>query len=209
VQLADLVHEGRLRGAHIEERLARLRIGEKDHEVHRVARAQGHADLRVVLEAADPGAVAGTRIDDDVRSPFWVQLDIRRGEHPQERIVDRMLEAPPVHHGLVLKVQERWMAGALVLEIIVAAAAQRVPEEHRAFCGVERVLGPRLPDVDRGGRRPWPGRKFARDAHEPRAVTLVRGPQSIGKDLGDLGRDMAHAGQRCDRFVEFLIDGGH
>ncbi len=61
MQLAHLAHERLLRLADVEQRLARLGIAEEDHEVDRMALAQRDADLRVVLEAADPRAVAGAR----------------------------------------------------------------------------------------------------------------------------------------------------
>ena len=66
VQRAHLLHELLLRLADVEQRLAGLGIAEEDDEVHRMAGAQRDADLRVVLEAADAGPVAGARIDDDV-----------------------------------------------------------------------------------------------------------------------------------------------
>src|SRR5690242_18064103 len=62
MQLAHAAHELALGGAHVHKRLARLRLGEEDDEIHRMAFAQRHADLRVVLEAADAGAMAGARI---------------------------------------------------------------------------------------------------------------------------------------------------
>ena len=72
MQLAHLAHELLLRVADVEQRLAGLGIAEEDDEVDRMARAQRDADLRIVLEAADAGAVAGARIDDDVGPPLRV-----------------------------------------------------------------------------------------------------------------------------------------
>ena len=66
VQLAHAVHELALGVAHVEQRLSRLGIREEDDEVDRVACVQRHADLRIVLEAADAGAVAAARVDDHV-----------------------------------------------------------------------------------------------------------------------------------------------
>jgi hypothetical protein len=41
-------------------------------------RFERDADLAVGLESADPGPVAGTRIDDDERTPPRIELDARR-----------------------------------------------------------------------------------------------------------------------------------
>ncbi len=74
VQLAHLLHELLFGMAHVEQRLPRLGIAEEDHEVDRVSGAQRDADLRVVLEAADARAVAGTRIDDHVRPQLRIDF---------------------------------------------------------------------------------------------------------------------------------------
>ena len=67
-----MLHELLLRLADVEQRLARLGIAEEDDEVDRVALAQRDADLRIVLEAADAGAVARARVDDHVRAPLGI-----------------------------------------------------------------------------------------------------------------------------------------
>ena len=50
--------------------------GPEDHEINRMAVAQGDADLAVGLETADARAMAGARIDDHI-GPFPVRT-VRR-----------------------------------------------------------------------------------------------------------------------------------
>ena len=52
---------------HVGESLVWTWQRKKRDEVSCVSFVQGHPDLGVVLEAADTGAVSGTRIDDDDR----------------------------------------------------------------------------------------------------------------------------------------------
>ena len=65
-----LAQECRFRRTHIGERLTGFRIGIKYDEIDRVSAAQRHTHLGFALEAADPAAVAGPRIDDDPRPAF-------------------------------------------------------------------------------------------------------------------------------------------
>ncbi|MNR07637.1 hypothetical protein D3C85_1237650 [compost metagenome] len=142
VQLAHLVHEALLGGAHVEQALARLGFAEEDHEIHRMPRTQGHADLGVVLEAADAWAVPGARVEDQVGAPRRVHLDPGRRHDAQQRVVDRPLEGAPVQLRLVVEMQQRRLALLQVLQIVVAALAQGVPEQQRALGNVDGVAIP-------------------------------------------------------------------
>ena len=77
--LADDAEEFRLGARDIREGLPGHRFGKKDHEVDRVPGLERHPDLRVLLEPADAGPMAGPRIDDDEGPALRVGLDaIRR-----------------------------------------------------------------------------------------------------------------------------------
>jgi hypothetical protein len=78
VTLGDDADELGLGIGDVRERLLGTGFGIEDDEVHGVARAQRHADLRVFLEASDAGAVAGARIDDHERPLGLVDLDVAR-----------------------------------------------------------------------------------------------------------------------------------
>ena len=153
MQLAHFAHEVALGGAHVEQRLAGLRLGIEDHEIHRMALAQRDAHLRVVLEAADAGAVAGARVDDDVGPPFRVYRYALRRNDAHQRVVDRLLERAAIQYRLVVEMEKRRFPGALVLHEDVAALAQRVPEEHRALREIERVIVAGFPHAPRGYRQ--------------------------------------------------------
>ena len=73
MQLADLPDEDDLGAADVLDRLAGLGLREEGHEVDRVAGAQRDADLALLLEAADAGAVAGARVDDHERPLLRVE----------------------------------------------------------------------------------------------------------------------------------------
>src|SRR4029079_15329267 len=68
MKLAELAHERDLGRAHRLDRLARERVREESDEVAGMAELVRDADLAVHLEAADPGAVAGARVDDHERT---------------------------------------------------------------------------------------------------------------------------------------------
>ncbi|MNG10197.1 hypothetical protein D3C84_936530 [compost metagenome] len=149
MQFAHLAHEALLGSADVEQGLARFRLAEEDHEIHRMPRTQGHADLGVVLEAADARAMPGARVEDQVGAPLRIHLHPGRRQDAQQGVVDRALEAAPVQHGLVVEVQQRRLALLQVLQIVVAALAQGIPEQHRALAEVHAIAVPVVPQV------PW------------------------------------------------------
>jgi hypothetical protein len=105
MKFAHLPHERLFGFAHVEERLSWLGIAKEDHEVHRMTGVQRDADLRVVLEPADPRTVAGARIDDDVGPSLVVDRHPLRGNDAHQRVVDRPLELAPVDDRFVIEVE--------------------------------------------------------------------------------------------------------
>jgi hypothetical protein len=155
--LGDDAHELRFRVGDVGERLPGLRLGEEDHEVDRVAFAQRDADLRVVLEAPDARPVAGARVDDDERALRVVDLRAGRRHDAHQRVVAGTLVRARVREHLVAVVQQRRLAGILVRDPLVAALADRVPEQRAALARVDPVRGPVGPPLLRvRGRRPPP-----------------------------------------------------
>ena len=61
-----------------------------------MAGAQRHADLAVLLHAADPGTVAGARIDDDDRRLRRIDRDSVGRNDAHERVIDRPLQRAAV-----------------------------------------------------------------------------------------------------------------
>src|SRR4030095_4746204 len=75
----------------------------------------------------------------------------------QQRVVDRTLERAPVHHDLVIEAQHRRQSLPLVLDEVVAALAQRGPEQDgalRAVDGLSRAACPELRQRRRIRRQP-------------------------------------------------------
>ena len=151
MQRAHLLHELLLGIADVEKRLPRLGIAEEDHEVDGVPLAQRDADLRIVLEAADAGAVAGARIDDHVGPALRVDLHALRRDDSHQRVVDGPGELASVDYRLVLEMQNRGQSLPIVLDEVVAALAQRVHDQDRALREIGRVLDPLRPEVGWGG----------------------------------------------------------
>ena len=89
MQLAHAAHELLLGRADVEQRLPGLGLAEEDHEVDRMALAQRDAYLRVVLEAADAGTVAGARVDDHVGTPLGIDVTPFGRDDAHQRVVDR------------------------------------------------------------------------------------------------------------------------
>jgi hypothetical protein len=79
MELTHALHELSLGFAYVEQRLSRYRIPEENDEIHRVAFPQCHADLGIVLEAANPRTVATARVDDHVRAPGGVDCQSAGG----------------------------------------------------------------------------------------------------------------------------------
>src|SRR3546814_13964397 len=59
----------------------------------------------------------------------------------QQRVVGRMVEPPRVEQRLVFAVEERRQPRALMLEHVVRALAQCVPEQDRQFEEVALIVG--------------------------------------------------------------------
>ena len=196
MQLAHLLHELLLGIADVEQRLARLGIAEEDHEVDRVSLAQRDADLRVVLEPADARAVAGARIDDHVGPQLRIDLHAFRRDDPHQRVVDGPRERAAVDDHFVVEVQDRRQPFAVVLDEVVAALAQRVPEQDRALREIGGVLVPLRPGV--GGRDRLFGevrRAVGVRLGEPLAEVFLRELRPLLVELRDLGRDVVAS---CD-----------
>ena len=155
--LDDDADELRFRVGHVRERLARLRIGEEDHEVDRVAGLQRHADLGVLLEAADARAVAGARIDDHERTLGVDDGDALRRHDADERVVRGPLVDARIRDHFPAVGEHRRLAGRLVLEPLVAALSHRVPGQHAALDHVDLPGEPLAAELERRERAGGPG----------------------------------------------------
>jgi hypothetical protein len=184
------------------QRLAGLRVREEDDEVDGVPRAQRDADFRIVLEAADAGAVAGARIDDDERPLARIDDDTLGRHDAHQRIVRRSLVGARIGDHLVVVVQHRRLAGRLVGEPLVAALAQRVEKEDRALHEVDLVCDGVACEVGRRLASRRRGREIGPCAAHPRVVARARIGDAALEFVGDRARD-AH------RAVERAVEVGH
>ena len=137
----DRLEEGRFGAGDVEDGLARHRVGQEADEVGRMPGLHRHADLAVGLEAADPGAVAGARIDDHERPLPRVDLDALGGQDASEQVVDRPLEPPAVKHQLGLVVEHVRRDLRPMRLVLDGSPTHHVEEEHRPLPGVHRIGG--------------------------------------------------------------------
>ena len=147
------------------------------------------------LKPPMPGTVARARVDDDVGAPLRIDRHAFGRDDAHERVVDRPRQLAPVDDGLVREVQDRRHPRARVLEEVVAALAQRVPEQDGPLRGVGRVLGPLRPRGQRGRglRRDLRGELRAGRVH-PFAIVLLREFDPLLQQLGDLAREFVAVG---------------
>ena len=87
----------------------------------------------------------GARVDDDdgrfvsVGATVLEALLVNAGD-AQQRVVCRAFEGLGVDQGFIVEVQQRGLAGALVIDHVVGALAQRVEEQAPALRGVAQVV---------------------------------------------------------------------
>ena len=108
MQRDDLFEKDRLGARDVLDRLAGHRLGQEADEVAGMAGLERDADLAVGLEAADAGAVAGARIDDDERPPRHDRSSMPGGGTiAHQAIIDRPLERAAVDDKLDLDSRAR------------------------------------------------------------------------------------------------------
>ena len=183
MKLAHVAHEPLLGLADVEHRLPRLGVAEEDDEVDGMAVAQGDADLRIVLEAADARAVARARVDDHVRAALRVDGDALRRHDAHQRVVDGRSSRRP--HHLVGEMQQRRLPRARRSTKCFRARGS-CPRTGRPLRGIDRVLvpvGPPSPGRRRLLRRA--GNLLRERFLHAFAVAGLRELRSVLEDLGD------------------------
>ena len=135
------LEEGRLGAGDIENGLARHRVGQEADEVGRMPGLHRDANLAVGLEAADPGAVAGARVDDHERPLPRVDLDALGRQDADEQVIDRPLEPSAVEHQIGLVVEHVRRDLRPVRLVLDGASAHHVEEEDGPLPGVDPVRG--------------------------------------------------------------------
>src|SRR5262249_45197556 len=140
VARGDLLEENRFGARDILDGLAGHGIRQEADEVAGMPCLERNADFAVGLEAADAGAVAGARVDDDEGPARGVEFDSRGRNHSHETVVDRPLERPAIDEQLHLVIEHVWSGLGEVLTILIAAMAHDIPEQHAALRGIDHVF---------------------------------------------------------------------
>ena len=103
-------------------------------------RFEGHTDLAVGLEPADPGTMARARIDDHEGASPRIDGDAFRRDDPHQPVIHRALQRSPIDDELRLVTEHMRHSFGQMLAILVAALAHDVPEQHGALGGVDHVV---------------------------------------------------------------------
>jgi hypothetical protein len=122
---------------------------QKAHEIARMTGLKRNPDLAVMLHAADPGAVAGARIEHDERPLARRDGGPLRRHNAHQPVIHRPRERPAIQHELGVESQHIRDFAGIVLEIVVAPLAQHVQQENGALPRVNPVFE----EVVRSGQR--------------------------------------------------------
>src|SRR5262249_5906822 len=135
-----LRRKNRLGARDILDGLARHGVGQEADEITGMPGLECNADFAVGLEAADAGAVAGARVDDDEGPARRVKFGARRWNHPHEAVVDRPIERPAVEHQLHLVIEHVGNGLGEAFARLIAALAHDVEEQHAALRGIDHIF---------------------------------------------------------------------
>ena len=136
----DLGDEFGLGAADVLDRLPGHRLRQEADEIAGMPGRERHADLALLLHAADARPVAGARIDDDERRLCRVRVHAFRRADARQHVVHRARESAPVHHQVGAVVQHVRRLAGIVLVIGIPAFAQHVQEQRRTLADIEPIL---------------------------------------------------------------------
>ena len=126
--------------ANILDRLTGHGFRQKADEIAGMAGPEGNADLAVVLHAADPGTVAGTRVKNDERSLALVDSGALGRNDAHEAVIHRSRQRAPIEHELSLEAQYMRRSAGIVLGGSVASLPQYIQQQNRALPRVDPVV---------------------------------------------------------------------
>src|SRR4029077_17613660 len=159
VALSNDLDETRFGAADVLNRLAWHRLGQETDEVAWMARLHSHANLAVMLHAADSRTGPGARIKHDEGTPCRINLVPGGRDDPHQTVVDRPIEAPSVCNKLELEAQDIRRLSSHVLEMIVAALAQHVEEQYGALARINPIVLKLADKIEPRPRQRHPGER--------------------------------------------------
>ena len=142
MQVDDGADELRLGAADILDGLAGHRLRQEAHEIAGMAGLQGDADLAVMLHAADAGAMARARVEDDERAFRLVDHDpLGRGDADQ-RVIDGAVETAAIADHLGVEIQDVRRNLLNPFFVIISALSQNIHEQDRTLHRVLHIFDP-------------------------------------------------------------------
>ena len=140
MQRHDLFQKDCFGTRNILDRLTWHGVWQEADEVAGMSGLEGDADLAVGLEAADPRAMPGARIDHHERPAQGIDVNACRRNDPHEAIIDRSLQRAAVNDQLYLVFENMRRSLGEMLAILIAALAHDVPEQHGPLRRIDHVF---------------------------------------------------------------------
>jgi hypothetical protein len=94
------------------------------------------------------------RVNDHEGPVSGIDGDTRGRDDANQPVIDRPRQLSPVHYQFVLEAEDIRRLLRDMLEILVAALTQNVPEEDGPLGGIDDVFGGIAPQMERVGA-PW------------------------------------------------------
>ena len=152
MEVDDPFEKRRLRVGDVLDGLARHGLWQEADEVAGVARLERYPYFTVSLEAANPGAVPGARIDNDEGAFVAVDFNARRRSDTDQGVVHRPRQLAAIHDQLEPELQHVRRQLRPVFMISLGAPLQNIAKKKRALAGVRPIVPRVLSKVGEGGR---------------------------------------------------------
>ena len=147
MQRDHLLQKNRLRTRNVFDGLTRHRLGQETDKIAGMPSLQRNSDFAVRLEAADARAMAGARVYHDKWAAQRIDLHTTRRDDAHQRIIDRPLERAAIHDQLGPIVENVRNRLGKMFEVLVAALAHYIGEQHAALNGIDHVFKGRREEI--------------------------------------------------------------
>ena len=136
----DFFNEYRFGTGDVLDGLPRNRIRKEADEIARMAGLHRNADFTVGLEAANTGTVPGTRVYDDERPQFRIDLNARGRSDAHKKIIHRPFKRAAIDDQFRFIVEHVWNSFGQVFAVLIAALTHHIPKQNAALGGIDHVL---------------------------------------------------------------------
>ena len=132
--------EYRLSAGDVLDGLPRNGIRKEADEIARMAGLHRNADFAVGFEAANTGTMPGTRVYDDERPQFRIDLNACRRSDAHKKIIHRPFKRAAIDDQFRFIVEHVWNSFGQVFAVLIAALTHHIPKQNAALGGIDHVL---------------------------------------------------------------------